>query len=116
MTYMSGTEHKRLRRLRRQAFNLQNGLCFWCGEPMALGVPQSDPLCCTADHHPIPRHQGGRTRPGNIVAAHGLCNETRHPELNTPPGSGKGGVVFSAGESSSRSPFEILRQTTGERA
>lgn len=101
---MCGTEAKRLRILRRRAFDAQGGLCHWCSRPMTLGAPDTDPTQATGDHL-IPLHNGGKTVPGNIVAACKPCNNGRHPEL-TPLG---GGLVAQCGDDAPRSPFEILR-------
>jgi hypothetical protein len=109
MTRKIVTEAQLIKQLRRKAFRRQHGLCFWCGEPMIEGAsPKSDPRACTADHYPIPRHAGGQTRAGNIVAAHHSCNEGRHPEIKSIPGCGKGGVLYTTGDSTPRSPFEVL--------
>lgn len=71
---------------------------------MNEGAPDSDPLQLTGDHL-IPLHNGGRTVPGNIVAACRKCNNERHPELATMGG----GLVGQSGDDTPRSPFEILK-------
>lgn len=102
-------EAQLLKQLRRLAFKRQQGRCFWCDKPMIEGAsPKTDPRACTADHYPIPRHAGGQTRAGNIVAAHPNCNDGRHKEIKRIPGCGKGGVVYSTGDTTPRSPFEVL--------
>lgn len=101
---MSGHEEKMRRILRRRAFDAQNGLCYWCRQPMNLGATDDDPMQATGDHL-VPLHNGGKTVPGNIVAACRKCNNERHPEL----ASMGGGVVAKAGDDSLRSPFEALR-------
>lgn len=101
---MSGQEAKQLRILRERAFRAQDGLCYWCKQPMNKDAPDSDPRQLTGDHLE-PMHNGGATVPGNIVAACRECNNTRHPEL----ASMGGGLVGQFGEDVPRSPFEILR-------
>lgn len=101
---MSGAEAKYLRILRRRAYDSQGGMCYWCKRELKLDALVDDPARVTADHL-IPLHNGGRTIPGNIVAACAPCNNERHPEL-TPLG---GGIVARAGDDAPRSPFEILR-------
>jgi hypothetical protein len=67
----------RLQRLRLVMIDRQRWLCYWCQLPM---LPANHPdlrLRATADHIQ-PRSQGGRTTASNIVAAHGLCNNSRH--------------------------------------
>jgi 5-methylcytosine-specific restriction endonuclease McrA len=87
---MSGREEAQLRALRRRAFRKQNGLCFWCKEQMLVlhvtTTDPQDPLLVSADHHPKPRHLGGTTVPGNVVAAHRKCNSARHADLERQPG------------------------------
>lgn len=100
---MSGSEATLLRQLRRSAYRAQGGRCFWCQEPMKRQAEQGDPLLCTGDHL-IPLHRGGRTIPGNIVAACRKCNNERHPELK----SLGGGIVASVGNDALRSPFSVL--------
>jgi 5-methylcytosine-specific restriction endonuclease McrA len=93
-----------LRALRAQAARDQKFLCYWCGEEMRTDVDDNHPRAVSGDHK-IPKHNGGKTIPGNIVAAHRECNERRHPELNMT----KEPRRLSAGDDTPRSPFEILR-------
>lgn len=100
---MSGREEQFLRILRARAFREQDGKCYWCKEQMNEGAENSDPRQLTGDHLK-PLHQGGKTVPGNIVAACRECNNERHPELH----SMGGGIVARAGNEAPRSPFEAL--------
>lgn len=100
---MSGREHNELRRLRARAFRAQGGLCHWCKQPMVLGAPDAEPRQCSGDHL-IPLHNGGKTVPGNIVAACRQCNSERHPEL----AAMGGGLVATAGDDTPSSPFAVL--------
>jgi len=59
---------------------------------MNAGAPDSDPLQCTGDHL-IPTYAGGRTVPGNIVAACRKCNNARNPEAQRMGG----GLIASLG-------------------
>jgi hypothetical protein len=83
--------------LRRRAYDAQAGLCFYCQFPMWISDPRdfarrwAIPISavhrfrCTAEHL-VPVSQGGRTEPGNIIAAYWFCNQTRHRsrEVRTP--------------------------------
>jgi 5-methylcytosine-specific restriction endonuclease McrA len=100
---MSGSEEKTLRILRARAYREQGGLCYWCKTPMIRDADESNPLQLTGDHL-IPLHAGGKTVPGNIVAACRGCNCHRHPELNRT----RGGATYSTGEAPSESPFAVL--------
>lgn len=73
---MSGSEAKRLQRLRDSAFRRQRGFCWWCNKPMSQGI-ENIPDACSGDHL-IRRVDGGRTEEGNIVAACRKCNSSRH--------------------------------------
>jgi len=95
------SETKLLRSLRAAAYRTQNGLCYWCGRPMAAGVPEDE---LTADHL-VPLHDGGKTRAGNIVAACRECNNLRHPELNKT----KEPRSLRIGEDRPSSPFDVLK-------
>jgi hypothetical protein len=66
---------------------------------------ENDPLLCTADHL-IPTYAGGKTKPGNIVAACKECNGQRNPETNRMRKGTK--LVF--GDDSPKSPFEELQK------
>lgn len=81
----------RLRKARSRAFEKQNGLCCYCGLPMApdiasasafavqygLTLKQAQALLATAEHR-IARCDGGRDTADNIAAAHLVCNRRRH--------------------------------------
>ena len=87
---------KLLKRLRADAFARQNGLCFYCGQPMwlddcaafareyGLTLRQARRRQCTAEHL-IARKDGGRESASNIVAACRGCNQTRHRRKLPPP-------------------------------
>ena len=96
---------KLLRALRNQAARAQGGLCYWCKQPMTYDDPNGMRYC-SADHHPVPKHAGGKTKHGNIVAACRECNSIRHPELN------KRTIPYSAttGDNTSHSPFAVLKR------
>ena len=97
-----------LQALRESAARRQGNLCYWCKEPM---VPcslenEGNPSMVTAEHL-IPKHAGGETKPGNIVAACAKCNHHRHPELNKAKGGGT--MRVTVGEDVPSSPFEVLK-------
>lgn len=94
-----------LERLRDRAYYAQAGRCYWCHQTMTP-VGGNNPLSLTADHL-IPRYAGGRTRPGNIVAACRKCNSSRQKETNKPR---KTEAVFSAGDPRPLSPFARLKK------
>ena len=73
---MSGSERARLIELRELAYLAQGGLCHWCEIVMTIGEEPPLPTTCTADHL-VPRSEGGRTTPDNIVAACMRCNTHR---------------------------------------
>lgn len=83
----------RIQSLRLQAFNRQNGLCWYCNVRMWLTSPEELPeakcaeaagrLRCTAEHLQ-PRSEDGRDTPSNIVAACAHCNQTRHKRKKPP--------------------------------
>ena len=76
---------KRLVRLRRLAFERQDGRCFYCGAAMWLGSSIGPSrLRCTAENL-VPRSEGGSETSDNIVAACVHCNRTRHKRKQPPP-------------------------------
>ncbi|QOF69528.1 HNH endonuclease [Aminobacter sp. SR38] len=66
----------KLRRLRDDAYNRQDGHCWYCGRLMspADGIDSSR---CTAEHL-LPQCEGGKDKRDNVVAACWLCNSRRH--------------------------------------
>ncbi|WP_432284182.1 HNH endonuclease [Aminobacter sp. BA135] len=66
----------KLRKLRDDAYNRQDGHCWYCGRLMspADGIDSSR---CTAEHL-LPRCEGGKDTPANVVAACWYCNSRRH--------------------------------------
>lgn len=85
----------RLARIRSAAFLRQNGLCYYCEQPMwqqgkeqfasahSLSIKQAGPFQCTAEHL-RPRQDGGRDTQGNIAAACRFCNSGRHKRKVAP--------------------------------
>ena len=84
----------RIQTLRRQAFQRQQGRCFYCSVAMWLTSPSELPgaatdcrgyarLRCTAEHL-VARSEGGRDSSENIVAACAHCNSTRHKRKRPP--------------------------------
>lgn len=94
-----------LRILRNAAFKKQRGLCWWCKEPMIRGGDPRDERALTGEHL-IRRVDGGKTRPGNIVAACRKCNNERHVDRDRE--QAKGSSTYTCGDDRAYSPFEIL--------
>jgi 5-methylcytosine-specific restriction endonuclease McrA len=81
--------------LRRQKMQAQDGLCYYCGQPMweddptafcsTYGVParRAARFRCTAEHL-CPRSEGGLDCEDNIVAVHEFCNWARHHRFEKP--------------------------------
>lgn len=85
---------KTLQRLRLQAHKHQQGRCYYCSVLMWLVDPRelvgtlrrrrmASRLQSTAEHL-VPRSEGGRDTPANIVAACFHCNSTRHKKRRPP--------------------------------
>lgn len=101
---LSHKEAYALRILRERANRKQGGLCHWCKQLMKTVAPPNDPLLLTGDHL-VPMHAGGKTVPGNIVAACAKCNSERHPEMNRTGG----GLIATVGTETSAGPFDVLK-------
>jgi 5-methylcytosine-specific restriction endonuclease McrA len=69
------TDTRILRSLRRQAAKRQGGLCHYCQLPMTPCDGRS-PASETLDHI-VPVSAGGRSNPGNVVAACFTCNQVK---------------------------------------
>ena len=99
--------------LRLRAYYAQKGLCYWCKEEMKRTRDQRDPRQLTGDHL-IPVFNGGKTIPGNIVAACRKCNSERHPEMNRAPrrrhDKSDRNLIASVGGLKHQSPFEVLKR------
>lgn len=83
----------KIQNLRLQAFQHQQGRCWYCGvqmwhaDPSELpGIPNkgSSRLRCTAEHL-MARCDGGQDVASNVVAACAHCNHTRHKRKTPPP-------------------------------
>jgi len=84
-----------LRNKRVAAFNRQNGLCFYCDQPMwlhdtftfsilhGITLKQARDFQCTAEHL-VARCDGGNNSEKNIAAACLCCNQRRHKRKNPP--------------------------------
>ena len=90
--------------LRDRAFHKQRGVCHWCGCEMIKGA-QGQPQQLTGDHV-VPLWAGGKSIPGNIVAACLKCNNRRNAEAER----GSGGLVLTVGDDRPASPFQVLAQ------
>lgn len=57
-------------------FDLQDGLCWICGQAMDLAIRSPDSRAVTGDHL-VPRSKGGKGKHNNQLLAHRVCNERR---------------------------------------
>lgn len=92
-------ESRRVKKLRRAAFQRQGGLCHWCQQPMLVKTQANadevwdHPRVCTADHV-VWRSTGGQTTADNIVAACRECNNSRHAPEDQPTRKPNGAVTY----------------------
>lgn len=82
----------KIQNLRLQAYQHQQGRCWYCGvqmwqrDPAELpGIPRKNAsrLRCTAEHL-LAQCEGGRDKASNVVAACAHCNHTRHKRKHPP--------------------------------
>jgi 5-methylcytosine-specific restriction endonuclease McrA len=85
-----------IKSLRKRAFQLQSGCCYYCGarmwqtHPKEIAVPfgltngEVLPFKCTAEHL-VARCDGGKDKRANIVAACQICNIRRHRRSHPAP-------------------------------
>ena len=94
-TVKDWTTIKQRKSTRLKKMQVQNGLCYYCGQPMweddaatfcrAYDVParHAAKFRCTAEHlHAV--CEGGVDSEDNIVAAHSFCNWARHHGFEKP--------------------------------
>lgn len=67
------------RLLRERMFKKQKR-CHWCGEPMNLVSPPTNPLDATIEHI-VPLSKGGLDNSNNRTLAHKKCNQARGNEM-----------------------------------
>lgn len=101
----STRDRLRARQYAKRAYSRQGGRCFWCHEAMIYVASkpwpaETDPRLMTADHV-IPWRWGGRSTPGNIVAACYECNQRRDQGL-------RGMELTTVAAEVMHSPFEVL--------
>ncbi len=89
-------QRKSLKSPRQKAFKVQQGLCYYCHQPMwstepksfakrfGLSLSQAQQMQCTGEHL-VAHTQGGSALQENIVAACKYCNKHRHQLKITPP-------------------------------
>jgi 5-methylcytosine-specific restriction endonuclease McrA len=94
--------------LRLRAFYDQNEKCYWCGKQMLRVTKDNNPLKLTGDHL-IPLYAGGKTRPGNIVAACLGCNSTRNSAETNRRSHRVHDKIAMWGDPTGYSPFEVLK-------
>ena len=71
-----------LRPRRRALWQLQGGLCFYCGN--SLGSDGCDPSFVPTVDEVVPRAKGGRRAADNVVLAHLRCNALKANRMPTP--------------------------------
>lgn len=88
-------KRKSLSKPRSKAFINQQGICYYCNQPMWLNDPEKFTLKynltlkqarrfqCTGEHL-IAHQDGGTSAQNNIVAACRYCNQQRHRRSNVP--------------------------------
>jgi predicted RNA-binding Zn-ribbon protein involved in translation (DUF1610 family) len=72
-----GTErpsHNASKQLRKKVGERDGWVCHRCGLPIDPALPWPHPLSAVADHHPVPRDDGGPAILANLKIAHSLCN------------------------------------------
>lgn len=73
MNYNNTRKH----RIRKRMYKRQKGLCWICGERMAISTSQAQsPMFATFDHL-LPKAQGGGNTQDNLKLAHQKCNMMR---------------------------------------
>jgi hypothetical protein len=103
---LSTPEDNWVKAKRLRAADRQGWLCHWCG--VLMTTVKNSPMEVTIDEI-VPKHMGGVAKPGNFVAAHRRCNESRHPEMEKRKAS-EPLLVATTGETETESPFAILRR------
>jgi 5-methylcytosine-specific restriction endonuclease McrA len=81
---------RRTKRQKRQAAELRarHDPCWLCGQPIDYTLPADHDWAFSVDHiKPWSTHPELREDPGNLAAAHSLCNKRRG---NKPPPLGLG--------------------------
>jgi 5-methylcytosine-specific restriction endonuclease McrA len=81
---------RRTKRQKRQAAELRarHDPCWLCGQPIDYTLPSDHDWAFSVDHiKPWSTHPELREDPGNLAAAHSLCNKRRG---NKPPPLGLG--------------------------
>ena len=74
---------QRAKVVRNSIYKFQNGLCFWCKQPMVLAVGAKhnhNPNIATLDHV-VPRSHGGNDELTNLVVACNKCNQEKGNKL-----------------------------------
>lgn len=66
--------HNASQRVRLKVGERDGWICHRCGYPIDPSLEWRHPLSPVADHHPIPRDDGGPAIPANLKIAHSLCN------------------------------------------
>lgn len=71
------SESKRKRRIRQRMYKRQKGLCWICGEKMAISVTSHGKGKYASFDHIIPKSEGGTNEQTNLRLAHQRCNNLR---------------------------------------
>lgn len=67
----------RRRRIRKQMYKRQKGLCWICGERMAISPLAAGSLRFATFDHLVPKSEGGTGAQANLRLAHKKCNSLR---------------------------------------
>lgn len=70
-------DNKRKRRIRQRMYKKQKGLCWICGERMAISVGAAGSGKYASFDHLVPKADGGGNVQSNLRLAHKRCNSAR---------------------------------------
>lgn len=71
------SDRPRIYRLRKRMWKKQKGLCWICGEPMAISRSQAGKDRYATFDHLVPKAEGGTNAQANLHLAHKKCNALR---------------------------------------
>lgn len=68
------SSHNASKPVRMKVGERDGWICHRCNLPIDQVLAWPHPLAPVADHHPVPRDDGGPAIPANLKIAHNLCN------------------------------------------
>lgn len=71
------SDRARIYRVRKRMYKEQKGLCWICGERMAISKSQAGKAAYATFDHIVPKADGGTGERGNLRLAHRKCNALR---------------------------------------